>query len=507
MSEFFKHSKSIVEDFLQTAVFLDDRATFIYEEKVAKIIVAPPVRGVEKVTEEPTETNPDENIERVEHLLDAKTIIDTFMNKGIVCSVLKCEEETYDAQVTNYLKLLEKADMIVLDWDLFRDNGDRVVALLEKLLESETDLHPFRSIVIYTANNLESVKAKLSVNNITFPEDSYVSNVPSKYTTISIYSKPDSKEAIEDRTVDFSELVNKCIEDFTNSFHGIVPNVAMASIAEIRNNTHKLLANLNKDLDIAYLSHRALLTDSEDAEKHLEEMVINEIESIIHCNQVGKNARYTIIKKSPFLKNKKYQNIEFTKCLQEGVEGQLNKPQKGRFIKDIKKCFTFEWYLDEEVSKSSEKDFAVLSLFQTNYSIKNLYLTLGVILEEKATTKKLLCLQPRCDSSRLTDDTEFIFLELQKERDQKFDIILPSNEKYILDYGRKYRKTITFSQKNNIISPTKALYFNSIDKKKYRYVGTLKRTQSQRISNEYGAYLSRVGLNESEYLRRNRPKD
>ncbi len=510
MSNFFEHSKSIVEDFLQTAVFLDDRATFIYEEKVAEVIDTTPFRGIEKATEEPTEINPDdaieEDTERTEHLLDAKTIIDTFMNKGIVCSVLKCVEETYDAQVTNYLKLLRKADMVVLDWDLFRDNGDRVVFLLSKLLESETDLHPFRSIVIYTANNLESVKKKLSEKSITFPEDSYVSDVPSNYTSISIYSKPFSKEAIEERTVDFSELVNKCIKDFTTSFHGIVPNVTMAAISEIRNNTHNLLSVLNKNLDIAYLSHRALLPYPEDAEKHIEEIIISEIESIIHENNIGKNAALNIIKEHPHLLEKKYKGINFIDCLENGVETYIStNKEKSDLKKDIKKCFTKAWYESEEVAKNAEIKFVKLTTLQTKYTNEKNLLSLGLIIEQLDTQEKYLCLQPRCDSVRLIGDTEFILLLLDSSND-KFDLLCNDDEKYKIKYNKEFRKTISFKicDSEQAVIPNEDLYYEDSNSKKYKYLAKLKPMQAQKISNEYGSYLSRVGLNESEYLRRNR---
>jgi hypothetical protein len=180
----------------------------------------------------------------------------------------------------------------------------------------------------------------------------------------------------------------------------------------------------------------------------------------------------------------------------------LNQKQ---FKQDIKKCFTEKW-LNNVRAITSEKKFAQLTLFQTNYSEKNIYLTLGVIIQEWKQDKFFLCLQPRCDSTRLEGDTEFIFLELLKEKEDKFDIILPSGKKCIVAYGRKNRKTIIFTAIKDSVVPTKSLYFNSKDKK-YKYVGTLKKTQAQKISNEYGSYLARVGLNESEYLRRNRSKD
>lgn len=496
MSQFIDISKDIVEDFLQTAVFLDDRAMFPAAEPLPTTVTDPVTGEVTQVVTPPETVNGD-------HDLNAKVIIDTFMQKGIVCSVVKCEEATFEEQRKNYLRLMKKTDIIVLDWDLFSDGGEKVVEIIKELVNLDEELHELRSIIIYTANDLETVKTRLESEELIF--DGFVShNKP--YTTVSLWNK-NSGTIESDRKADFSEVVDKCIDEFTETFHGIVPNVAMAGIAEIRKNTHKLLGVLNKNLDPAYLSHRALLPIPEESEKHLEEIIISEIESIIHQNQIGRKSNFKIIKKSPIIQDKTYQGIDFSSCVEEGVEKKIARNQEKQFKKDIKECFTKKWYLQDPQSVDSEKNFALLSLVQSNYLKKNIYLTLGVIVQEKKSQKMFICLQPRCDSTRLDNDTEFIFIELQDEKENKFDIVLPSDGKYIVTYKRKNRKTIVFTPEKGVVSPTGSLYFNSKDKLKYKYITTLKRTQAQRISNEYGAYLSRVGLNESEYLRRNRSKE
>lgn len=519
MNEFFEHSKSIVEDFLQTAVFLDDKPTYHYdksveelEKKNVEVIESIPFRGSKKSFSQ-EETNSEEkntkeiNVEveqeisdSIEHLLDAKTITDTFMDKGIICSILKCEEETYSSQVDNYIKLFHKSDMIVLDWDLFKDNGERIVSLLQNLIHSDTELHPFRSIIIYTANDLEVVKKKLGEINIQFDKESYNTDINNLYTLLSLYSKPNSKNATKERVVHFSELINKCIEDFTSAIHGIMPNVAMASLSEIRKNTHNLLGVLNKTLDIAYLSHRALLSNSEDAEKHAEEIIISELESIIHCNQVGQHANYDVIKNSPYIESKKYDNRDFINYL--NAEPPIDKKPLNR---DLKDCFTYKWYQsNEEDSKKSERDFAKLTTIQTEYSKIFKHLTLGVIIEDLEHNIRYLCLQPRCDSVRLRENTDFVFLTLEEATNNKFHLLIGEEEKkYLIKYN-KDRKSIVFNVDSSlqIAVNDEEKNFIDVNEKKYKYISTLKKLKAQQIVNEYSAYISRVGLNESEYLRR-----
>lgn len=493
MNEFFSYSRAIVENFLHTAVFLDDEPTYTYAERMAEPANAPKKRGIENTTNEPSGNS----IEEKEHFLDATSIIDTFMEKGIVCSVLNCNKETYDIRVDKYFKLMKKADIVVLDWSLFKDDGLRISELINKLTQEDEFLHELRTIVIYTATPIESVKKKLSEIDINFSEDSCVSQ-NKKYTTISIYVKPESSNATPETRVDFPVLVDKCIDDFTLCFNGIIPNVAMAAVAEIRNNTHKLLGVLNKDLDIAYLSHRALLPVSEEAEKHVEEMVIGELQSIVHCHNIGKNASLDIIKSTPYIASKNYMEIPFINYLDsENVKD--NKTS----TKHIKDCFSYQWYNEDEVkTRKSEIDFAVLTTIQTEYVKKNRQLTLGVIIKEMSSNRVLLCLQPRCDSVRLTGEVDFIFLTLEKSTSDKFHLII-NDEKYINRYN-KGRTSIIFkpcSIKQFVINDEEYLY-EDIEGKKYQYIATLKKLKAQKIVDEYTSHLSRVGLNESEYLRR-----
>jgi len=529
MDNFSLHSQTTVEDFLQTAIFLDDEATFDLEvaqeeEEVPSVLTTPGRVTLPEQSENDTNSNnstdeetdsendnKDENIadsdttnediiEQNDHILDAKEITNSFMEKGIICSVIKCEKDTYDSQEDNFIKLMKNADIIVLDWNLFNDGGERVTKLIQKLISIDNELHEVRSLIIYTANDLSSVKKKLEEISVNFDENAYISN-NTKYTIISLLSK-ESKDATESRKVTFSELPTKCIYEFTKSFQGIIPNVAMASISTIRKNTHKLLSVLNKNLDIAYLSHRTLLPNTEDAEKHLEEIITSEIESIIHESNVGDNAKYDIIKDSKLLIDKKYEGKEFIECLEKGV-GNIGIEEK-KINKSVKKCYTNDWYGEEAESKKAEEDLVKLTTLQTKYTKNNVPLTLGVIIKEENSENIFLCLQPKCDSVRLSTNTDFILLLLKKSTD-KFDLLC-GDHKYKIKYNKENRKTISFKvpQGSSSITFNDENNYIAADEKKYKYMASLKKMQAQRIANEYASYISRVGLNESEYLRRNR---
>lgn len=506
MSRFLEISKGIVEDFLQTAVFLDDRAMFPNEELVTPTVIIDPSTGEKSDVVIPDSGDAVATV----HDLDAKAIIDTFMQKGIVCSVIKCEETTFETQRDNYLRLMKKADIVVLDWDLFRDGGAKIIEIIKDLISADEELHELRSIVVYTANDLDTVKTQLGREGLTFED--YISH-NKRYTTISLWNK-NSSSISSDRKADFVEVVDKCIDEFTETFHGIIPNVAMAAIAEVRKNTHKLLGVLNKHLDPAFLSHRSLLESPDDAEKHIEEIIVSEIESMIYGNEIGRHAALDKIGMAPIISGKTYQNIDFIECLRVGTEVKLDSGQKKdkiakceKLLKDVQTCYTKEWYLDETTAKKSEKDFAVLSSLMTEYS-SNPYLRLGVIVENAS--NKYLCIQPRCDSVRLRTTTNFMFLKLIPDN-KNFDIILRDGTKYKLKYTLKNRCNFTFTpnRRLNVITFCNQdvnLITHDIHGEEFKYLASLKRLHAQRIANEFSAYISRIGLNESEYIRRNSPR-
>lgn len=589
MSGFFDTSKEIAEDFLQTAVFLDDmddrRNHESAEPPVEEINEPKGVVSAAGLEKEPQPVNSrfseagycdtcsgksdsseiEGNKAEGSDFLDAQSIVDTFMKKGIVCSVIKCRKDYLesDEYICLIIRLIKKADIAVLDWDLYSDGGDKVKKIISKIASGDGEL---RLIVIYTYEDLKRVKETISKSFLGFEHanetDDYI--LHNKYTTVSLFSKSGGKSASTERNVEPAGLADKCIEEFTSAFRGIVPNVALSAISEIRKNTHRLLGVLNKDLDIGYLSHRALLPFPEDAEKHLEEIISDELGSIVSGSKVGEKSGYECIKDYEELKDKTYScvvknckessdkkvyfkdtdpslceyKIDFAELIKYGLDDfkkkYFCKTLKKKADEDSKKNFVVKWYAGNEkqgtvsyeskkdFSEDSEKQFAVLTILQNDYNpdkLKNL--SLGVIIEKLSSNgcqgerDKFLCMQPECDSVRLssTEPNEFIFVKLRKSDGRSFDLLLPEKndenkikfERYSVDLGRKFRRLISFRPSDDcgIVRSDEMNEFMDDDNCSYRYVGVLKKSHAQRIANRLGAKISRVGVNESEYLRRN----
>ena len=141
---------------------------------------------------------------------------------------------------------------------------------------------------------------------------------------------------------------------------------------------------------------------------------------------------------------------------------------------------------------------------------ENPYLTLGTILYSSTTDMYYLCIQQRCDSLRIDGIRRFLFLPLVESGGETHVVV--TNEKQLQIAKNSYEiKTIKFEAdkdkrcvcskhiKNNIGKDT--FVFTSIHDEVFEWVLELKDLHAQRILNSYSANLSRVGLDESEWLR------
>lgn len=180
---------------------------------------------------------------------------------------------------------------------------------------------------------------------------------------------------------------------------------------------------------------------------------------------------------------------------------------------------------DEDKAEALDREFAYLTTVSSFYKEKPL-LRFGTILKEITNPDKTvywLCVQPLCDCIRISKKRKFPLLKLKifdEEKHNKFDFVL-FDEEYIcasVVYKPFDTEFVEFkSNRTKVISSEKVneeFIFKSVTEKKlingaeretvrtFRWLGELKFAQAQRISNQYASNISRVGLDESEWLRR-----
>ena len=542
-SLFFKNSKKIAEEFLQTTVIVDDQAYFETDKSIQNNINSPaitelvePGRRQKKRNpiEEPVKISsrvPNQIEERGSHVLDAQKVINSFAEKHIVCSVIK---PTFDNNwISSVEKLASSADILILDWELKQDNGKRVKALLGKLLKSAFSApEQIRLLVIYTGDPkiaeiskvIKSVvQQELNINADEIIEQDGGFALVVGSIRIVIFSKSGTNflpAEYEHRKVSFDDLADHVTSEFTVMTAGLVSNVAITSLAHIRINTHKILNKFSSNLDAPYLTHRALQNTPDDAEDFLMELIAEEFRTLLDEESVGNRANINAIREwlessgrpEFFLATAVPTSLsldETVGLLESGFE-TCNKITNNNKKKPHKLPFT-EMFSGNIADQSLDEQFGLITTVRTYYEKKKPKLTFGTILQKNRDKSYWLCMQPRCDSVRIDTNRDFPFLPLQSRTpSEKFRLIIANDTGHVrlaINDKPYHLSIINFTSRpddhGKIIAKHegKNYYFTSTNRVKFKWVGELKPEHAQRIGNEFAANLSRVGLDESEWLR------
>ena len=543
---FFLRSKQVAEDFLQTTVIVDDQAIFD--------VVSDEKKGLQPVLTEELKipsrkaraTLDSKSIKETgistpapvsrgggSHVLDAQKVINTFAQKRIVCSVIKPSRD-YDWQ-SSVEKLAINTDIIILDWELDKDSGEKTLNLLKKILKAAHKAPAqLRLLAIYTGEpGIVGIAAKIKsliVNDLKIDvqklqeQDSGFALVYAS-TRIVIFSKPGTTSLPPEyigRKVEFDELADRVTAEFTEMTAGLVSNVAINSLALIRNNTFKILNSFSTYLDAPYLTHRALQVNPEDAEELLTELVAEEIRAILEEESVGSGANIEVIRE--WLLATRDANVilrlddqisftitEIVNLLSSGINDCV-KISRTKRTNPHKLPLTEMFKPQELFGQALDERFSLLTIIRTHYQKKKPKLTFGTILQKVRDKRYWVCMQPRCDSVRIESERAFPVLPLEiSGADQKFRLVLmDENTSHIRvsladkPYGLNLIKFMSRAEDHGTIiakSEKGNYYFTSTNRVKYRWVGELRTEQAQRLANEFAANLSRVGLDESEWLR------
>ena len=510
-SKFFLLSKEIAESFLQTTVIVDDQASFGNETKDVPAKVSKltnPNRGRTKSTPLPSLITPSSvDDQGSAHQLDAKVVIDSFANKGIVCSVLKPDVTDKQQILPTVEKLAICTDIFIVDWDLCEDSGTQTLKLIKSITKSSlTPNRKLRLIVVYTGEpGIVGISKKIRTALLEpvgstraqdlREEDNGFAFITSS-TRIVVFAKPHTSripQHLEDRKVDFHKLVERVIEEFTLMTAGLVSNLVLHSLAAIRNNTHRILGRFGAELDPAYLTHRALQLYPEDAEEHLLPLMMGELQALLQGTNVSENMNFDAVKSwceahhtAPFRltiptskgdEEKILEQPAIDDLLSRGLEGLSSYLSKS---KASKAALTKMFQPAGNVATELDERFAVITTHRTFYKEGERIMTLGTVVKCKPRGKPAsyyVCVQPRCDSVRLKKPRAFPFLPLvSPDNIEEFDTILIDDDKYIrLKVSKKPYDLhlITFdslaSDNGSIISVKHV--FTDINKKKYTWMG------------------------------------
>ncbi len=257
--------------------------------------------------------------ERKSHRLRAWLLTERLADKGILCAVYRPDDHQSNRGVDNAsmepsdhpvvirsVKMAKLADIVVLDWELGgdiekqEDKGTWKAREIIKATLNEDDEIKGRQrlIAIYTATpTLESVFGDVlqDIGTIKYVGGRLKSVKNKKELSLSnettriVFLNKDTEftESKISTTVSEESLPTHLINEFVKLNMGLLPSIALHSIASVRETTHHLLSTFNARLDPALVSHRSLLPDPLDSEEFVLDLISGELRSALSLNRIG----------------------------------------------------------------------------------------------------------------------------------------------------------------------------------------------------------------------------
>lgn len=547
-SAFFNKSKAIANDFIQSIVFLDDRAY----------------------------TRDNQHGQGNVNDLHAPEISKIFAKEKKICAVY--DPETLN-DISDFKLIAIKSDIVILDWfidineeienvneeddaDEYDVRGKYTLDVISNLITPDNS-DRLKIVLVYTGEvDLVEISEKIRDLNPNFSYDLNDLKLQIGKTIIFVRAKSNNQEGndnrfnhlpnLNDKVLKYRELPDFLLEEFTKVTSGLLSNFALLSLHKLRSNTSKIIGLYNRDLDHAYLEHKSSIPNQDDAEDLILEVFKDSIGDLLHYEKVHKsisktdisnwisikllnelkiakneegvdlNAPNVIRRNKELLLNLLYSsesNVE-NRFINQLIAGGLSKSQASKYFKYLKLN-----NIDLFVNNDQDGDKAsFLNKFASLTHHKNVFLprgikpilSLGTVL--KSTKKEIyyICIQQKCDSVRIKMDEarKFLFLPLVDSKNGKFNFISNDGIKLQLDSKSYAIRTLKFkSNKDGVVAPKSKLgkfffeqFYNTRTDEKFEWILDLKDLHAQRIVADYASNLSRVGLDESEWLRKSGTK-
>ena len=443
VEDYQERSRKLARRFLQTAVVVDDEAYMGSEQdNEPREEVVPPSRTSGQNDQEPVQR-------RSQHSLDAGSVIDSFSQLGVICGVIR--------PTGSALEAMRKADIVVLDWFLRDDDSQYTLNLLGNLLAGESDRNSLRLVSIYTGEaQLEKVCAgvvdKLTEASLKPVQDNAGATISYQHGHVVLYAKSNVNlaNAFKGRSVAERDLPGKLIEDFASMTSGLLPAIALTSLAAVREGAHKVLDRFSSDLDPAFLAHRMCLTNPDDAERQIVDNIAEEFRGLMdnavaEASPAGVEAvkcwmrkyhQVEISKFKEFMPNGKAHNLEsdidlvsrgFYPCGRNDNKNdkKINSQINRKYIESLSELLSG----NNNNALGLDEQLAWIMSFRTVYNEPPPTLWLGSVLSEQSESSDegkshLICMRPRCDCVRLEKKTVFFFISLVNKSEAKKQVVV-----------------------------------------------------------------------------------
>jgi hypothetical protein len=427
------------KEFLKTVVCIDDEPSDSVQAS-SKMATKIDAGFDEEESPRPTDVFREqmENLEE-SHPLNFQDTAYAFAKYGILCSVLR-PQLTGDQLPGWIASLANSADVAILDWQLERSgNGMRGSGsskacreAIKQILDNDRrNGGRLRLIVVFTATDASNAIADLKVD-LTDYDDLHQDDcaLVGSHWRIVVLQKPYTQK-VTTKKVEYSNLPDVVIHEFSTLTNGLLPSAILHGITAVRENTHRLLAIFDRDLDGAFLAHRTLIPDPNEAEEFLLELFQDELGALIRNNSfkacVGSRPSKQWIELKGICAKNSGQRESLLKAITEPSKDKikdLNGPfVAGRNKKKVADRVVGAFYgVDADntsiAAENAKERLAQLAGFYgvgTPPSVKDIRMQLGILVRDEVDgSRYLMCLQPLCDSVRIIEPTLFPFLILDE---------------------------------------------------------------------------------------------
>lgn len=530
--------------YLQNVVFVDDDIySKVSGQPVEITSILPSYKSPFASAVSPTAADPIAGSVEEKIPYHPKQLVGSFAKEGMVCALYEPAENFETDKNSEIFKLCERADVVIFDWDLYKEDGANILPLIANLVDSSQSSvpHHVRLCAIYTtkpeldrvANSIfEHLKNKnLKVN----PVNESLTLIAGA-TRIIVLGKPDVPNrtpANKEFEVPEDKLAARVIDEFARMHCGLLPSYALHGMSAIRRNSKKILDNFHGDMDGAFLLHRALILKSEDAFDQLPELLAEEVLAVILDDQIDRTTKIEIAKASANsivldVKNLDWQIKtgrparepgELARIFLAGGESAIKSDHKWPEDSDIQ-IKTLHSAMGC-IESNAEKKLAALFSVRTRYKSQPPALGFGTVIrkipqsaEDHTPISYAICLMPLCDSIRLKSgptQTSFPFWTLKtvvKNQDGRGIVLETPDHTYVelMASGKPkdmlwIEKFVADEQKVvTALTENGSYWFQGADFK-LEWVAQLKPSHAQRIAHDIGQKFSRVGVVEAEWVR------
>ncbi len=507
------------------------------------------------------------------HYLNAKQLTDAFLAQSVICGLYKPEPGENMVLLSSNAAM--HADLVIIDWFLEGRSSATAKEIIRNILKADrAENGRLRLLAVYTMEpGLASIAGELFdaieqdpalKGRLALAENSQT--LASSDTRICFFNKPNTIDTKNAEIVAEGDLPERLLREFAALTEGVMATFAVSSIAAIRRTAHHLVASFRKELDGAYVAHRSALPDPEDAKEFATDLIAAELRNVISVNEVAESTMNVEILEHwiDHLVNEKSHVFtdhveaeapadlvkEFVRSGENAVTNSADKQRrldaKGQLAK--KKAITCEslgaiFYADIRDGWNQCCNFARMSTFKREAFGRMKFpedwrptLTLGTVLKIIRSPDEpvdpdfssigdyLLCVQPRCDSVRLSSDTAFPF-QTAFAATSGFHLVLNdgTDPRTLIHVNTKPRDAVMIrfspdakSQSVRAVpmpdmegpaaldplNQQNRFVFADIRGRKYLWLADIKDLKAQRDASELAAQLHRVGIDELEWLRR-----